>query len=347
MAIVTLQLPVVKRECQERPKECPYCEGEIFQRWGGVRKPVRDMRRRSVYVYRYCCCRCGRTFRHYPDGTSRADQSERLRLFVVICWTLGLSYRGVSKILSGFGVAVCPMTIWRDAQEQAGKLYRENRWKKVRVLGVDGAVVLGWGDQRSVLVAVDMGSGEPVAIGYVSEYDLPAVQKWLEGLVQRLGVSVIVTDDLAAYRRIAERLQIGHQICQFHAKRWVGKALRDFRSTLPKDWLWVLDEVEELMADLPPTGDKRLLALWKQIPVRRSGHVQTHSPLQQLRDLLARLSDRWQEYCTFQHDPGVPWTNNLTEQAIGRMKMRARTVRGYKSWPGMQTGLMLAGTKSN
>jgi hypothetical protein len=35
------------------------------------------------------------------------------------------------------------------------------------------------------------------------------------------------------------------------------------------------------------------------------------------------------------------------EQVIGRMKMRARTVRGYKTWPGMQTGLMLAGTQSD
>jgi hypothetical protein len=29
------------------------------------------------------------------------------------------------------------------------------------------------------------------------------------------------------------------------------------------------------------------------------------------------------------------------------MKMRTRTVRGYKSWAGMQTGLMLAGTTAN
>jgi hypothetical protein len=35
------------------------------------------------------------------------------------------------------------------------------------------------------------------------------------------------------------------------------------------------------------------------------------------------------------------------EQTIGRMKMRARTVREYKTCPGMQTGLMLAGTNSN
>jgi len=31
----------------------------------------------------------------------------------------------------------------------------------------------------------------------------------------------------------------------------------------------------------------------------------------------------------------VPWTNNPTEQVIGRMKMRARTVRGYKNCEGM------------
>jgi hypothetical protein len=141
------------------------------------------------------------------------------------------------------------------------------------VLGVNGAIVLGWGEQRPVLVAVDMGNGEPVALGYVSEYDLHAVQKWLEGLVQRLGVSVIVTDDLAAYRLVAERLQLGNQICQFHARRWIGKALRGFQSTVPKEWLWVLDEVAELIQDLPVEGDKCLVALWKQIPVRHSGRT--------------------------------------------------------------------------
>jgi site-specific recombinase XerD len=41
--------------------------------------------------------------------------------------------------------------------------------------------------------------------------------------------------------------------------------------------------------------------------------------------------------------PDVPWTNNPTEQVIGRMKMRARTVRGYKTWAGMASGLMTAG----
>lgn len=34
MSIVVLKLPDVKSGTEERPKECPYCAGETFQRWG-------------------------------------------------------------------------------------------------------------------------------------------------------------------------------------------------------------------------------------------------------------------------------------------------------------------------
>jgi hypothetical protein len=40
----------------------------------------------------------------------------------------------------------------------------------------------------------------------------------------------------------------------------------------------------------------------------------------------------------------MPWTNNGTEQVIGRMKMRSRTVRDHKTEPVMLAGLMLAGS---
>jgi hypothetical protein len=347
MTILVLKLPDVKRNREERPKECPYCAGETFQRWGQVRKPVRDTCCRNIRVYRYCCCRCKRTFRHYPEGATGADQTERLRLFAVICWTLGLSNRGVSTILGGLRIALCPMTVWRDAQEQGEKLGKRKKWKPVRVLGLDGAYVLGWGEKRPVLVAVDLGEGQPVAVGYVDEHDPQAVQRWLEPVVQRLGVSVIVTDDLFVYKLIAQRLNLAHQVCQFHVRRWVGKALKELQNTLPKEWLWVLEEIQELIAELPPDGSKRLYTLWKQVAVRRGKGNHQLTPIEQLRDLLIRLSETWPSFCTFYTDPAIPWTNNGTEQVIGRMKMRARTVRGYKTWPGMQTGLMLAGTQSN
>jgi transposase-like protein len=284
---------------------------------------------------------------HYPSGTSKADQTERLRLFAVICWTLGLSYRGVSTILSGLNTMICAMTVWRDTQGQAEQLHRQNQWRPVRVLGLDGAYVLGWGEKRPVLVAVDLGEGQPVAVGYVDERDPLAVQRWLEPLVQRMGVSVIVTDDLAAYKVVANRLNLEHQICQFHVRRWVGRTLKELQNTLSKEWLWVVEEIKELMDELPPDGDKRLYALWKQVKVSRGKRSDSQTPDYQLRDLLIRLSENWSGFCAFYNNPAIPWTNNGTERVIGRMKMRARTLRGYKTWLGMQTGLILAGTKSN
>jgi hypothetical protein len=71
--------------------------------------------------------------------------------------------------------------------------------------------------------------------------------------------------------------------------------------------------------------------------------VGERSPLELLRYLLVRLSEHWESYRLFDWQPDVPWTNNGTEQAIGRMKMRSRTVRGYKSTQGMLAALLLAG----
>lgn len=342
MSIVVLKLPDVKRKREERPRKCPYCEGETFQRWGQVQKAIKDVHVRNVKVYRYRCCRCKRTFRHYPDGTTRADQSERLKLFAALLWQLGLSHRASSLILSGLCVFVSHMTIWRDVQAEVQTIQKRKQWKPVRMLGVDGAYVLGWGQKQPVLVAVDLGTGDPIAVGYVNEYDPQAICRWLEPLVQQHGITVIVTDDLFSYKVVADKLQLGHQVCQFHVRRWVGKTLKELQNTVPPEWLWVLAEVQQLIDVLPPDGSKTLYALWKQLPGRRSPPDQSRSALEQLRDLLLRLSQDWSRYSAFQSEPLLPWTNNRTEQAIGRMKMRARTVRGYKSWRGMQSGLLLA-----
>lgn len=344
MSIVVLKLPAVKRKREERPGKCPYCAGETFQRWGQVKKPVNDLRVRQVKVYRYRCSACKRTFRHYPEGTSRADQTERLRVFAVLLWRLGLSYRASRLILSGLQVYVSPMLIWRDVQAEAERIQKRNQWKPVRIVGLEGVHVLGWGEKRPVLVAVDLGSGEPLAIGYLQEQDPQALRRWLEPLVQRHGITVIVTDDLSSDKIVAEKFQLGHQICQFHVRRWVGRALRELQETVPKEWLWVLDEIHSLLDVLPPDGSQRLYALWKQLPGRRSRPDQPRTPIEQLRDLLLRLNQDWSRYCTFQSEPLLPWTNNRTEQTLGRMKMRTRTVRGHKSCSGMQAGLLVSAT---
>ena len=107
------------------------------------------------------------------------------------------------------------------------------------MLGLDGAYVRAWGGVRPVLVAVDLGEGKPVAIGCVDEFNPQAVRRFLEPLVKRLGVSVIVTDDLVHYKTVAHKLDLEHQICQFHVRRWVGRTLQELRRTVPEEWLWM------------------------------------------------------------------------------------------------------------
>jgi hypothetical protein len=261
-----------------------------------------------------------------------------------LSWVLGLSYRGIAGPFAGFGVGISRMTAWRDEQVWAEQLKRRQMSKPVRILGLDGAYVRGWGKTRSVLVAVDLGTEQPVALGYVDEKDPQAVRRWLTPLVQQLGVSVIVTDDLVTYRTVAPQLDVEHQVCQFHVRRWVGKTLHELRETLSQEWVWVLDEVKQLLAELPVEGSRRLLELYRQIPERFASEPNgPRTPLELLRLLLIRLSDHWVSYRVFDWQPDVPWTNNDTERVIGRMKMRSRTVRGYKSEPTMLAGLMAAG----
>lgn len=235
------------------------------------------------------------------------------------------------------------MTAWRDEQEWAKQLQRRGKHKLVRVLGLDGAYVRGWGDTRPVLVAVDLGTEQPVALGYVDEKDPQAVRRWLAPLVQQLGISVLVTDDLASYRTVAEKLALEHLVCQFHVRRWVGKTLHELRQSLAHEWRWVLDEIKVLLGDLPIEGSRRLLELYKQVPEHFASQADTPlTPLEKLRLLLIRLSNHWPTYRVFDWQQDVPWTNNGTERVIGRMKMRSRTVRGYKSEPSMLAGLMAA-----
>lgn len=104
MSIVVLKLPDVMRQTETRPRECPYCQGETFQRWGSVTKAVRDPQLQSVKVYRYRCCHCYRTFRHYPPGVDQADQTQRMRKLAALCWALGLNYRSIAGILAAFGI---------------------------------------------------------------------------------------------------------------------------------------------------------------------------------------------------------------------------------------------------
>ena len=336
--MIVLQLPEVKRNKSIRPKQCRYCKGETFQRWGQVQKRVKDTKVRTASVFRYRCNQCKRTFRHYPEGITQAQQSERLKRLAVICWSLGLSHRGVEMILSAFEVALSRMSSWRDVQAEGEAIRRRVKSKPAQVVGVDGA----WLNGRGIMVAVDLGDGELLAIGEISEKDKKEVKRWLKMLKQRHKISAIVTDDLATYKELTDDLELTHQICQFHVRRWVGRRLKQLEREIPKEWLWVIAGVRQLIDELPVDGGKQLHAVWRQIPRGTTAPVEHRTPLKKLRNLLLRLSRDWNRYIEFYSNTGIPWTNNQTEQIIGDIKTRARTIKGYKSSTGLLNGGMVS-----
>ena len=128
-------------------------------------------------------------------------------------WVMGLSLRYVATTMAAFGIKISHTTAWRDIDQQAELLEKRRRQRDVRVMGVDALYPLCKGKKRSVVIAVDLGNRQPMAIGLVDESNPQAVRRWLEPLVKGFGVSVIVTDDLASYRKVAEKLDLEHQVC--------------------------------------------------------------------------------------------------------------------------------------
>ena len=78
---INLVIPAVNATPDERPRACPHCAKPILHRHGAVGKPVKDHKLGEVEAHRYKCVCCRRTFRHYPCGVSRKDQSKRTVVF--------------------------------------------------------------------------------------------------------------------------------------------------------------------------------------------------------------------------------------------------------------------------
>ena len=74
---ISLIVPGVNHAPEHRPRACVYCKEPVLHRHGTLTKPVRDHKLGQVIVQRYKCVCCSRTFRHYPPGITRKNQSQR------------------------------------------------------------------------------------------------------------------------------------------------------------------------------------------------------------------------------------------------------------------------------
>ena len=87
-----LLLPKVEPKEITEPGECVYagCGSKRVQMHQAVEKGLRDTMHKQGEVHRYRCLECGRTFRVYPKGVSKAHTSDRVRGLAVMLYLLGL-----------------------------------------------------------------------------------------------------------------------------------------------------------------------------------------------------------------------------------------------------------------
>ncbi len=117
--------------------------------------------------------------------------------------------------------------------------------------------------------------------------------------------------------------------------------LNRLQKQLDDEWADTLDEVRQLLEDLPPDGGHRIFQLYRQVKATPRIRNQPMSPLSRLQKLLLHLSDNWSSYRLFLEQDDVPATNNATERTIGRWRIRSRSVRGFKSWSGLVNAFTL------
>jgi hypothetical protein len=127
--------------------------------------------------------------------------------------------------------------------------------------------------------------------------------------------------------------------------RWLWRALEKLRPQLGKAHQYLIDEIWLIAKERPAGAQSRLFTIWKELQVRRVKETKT-SALYRLRLLVLRLQENWQKYTLDQAQSGVPPTNNATERAIGRWRMRSRSTRGFKSWDGLEASFLVCGNES-
>lgn len=191
MPVILLRLPKIQTAPLDRPRCCPYCAGDVLQRWGRAIRNIYDLKERQTEVHRYRCSHCGRTFRSYHRDVGQASRTQRIRTLAALAWSLGLSYRDVAKFLNKYGVNISHTTVWRDRQ----KLWE--RTKKKIVTGplerysLDDDFQLNFSPKLGIVVAVEWELGEREILGTVDEFNPRRIKLWLESMVDDINIEII------------------------------------------------------------------------------------------------------------------------------------------------------------
>jgi len=353
-----LLLPRVVVTEFELPTECPYdkCRGRHFEFHQEVAKPVRDTMYEAVTARRYRCLRCKRTFRVYPQGITHDQTSQRVKGLAVMLYLLGLSYGAVSLALEGLGVTLSKTSVYVAVQAAAAKvagMKRREVFADIRTpaLGSDVTSVKCKGEWLLLGLTVDDTTGLVLTVDRLSAEDADTLRDWLAPIAEAVDAKLLITDDADAFKPVADKLGVEHQVCKSHVRRnteafidgLIPKVETDEDSSLadigvtPEQAVDDLKRLGELILSRQPEEEKELEAMHRRYAAAdgpRPG--EKASVAYRLRMLYL---DRWSlwrrltRYRTWRGPCGetVDGTNNGSERAIGWwIKERYRPMRGYK-----------------
>jgi len=354
---MSVQLPEVKPNVYAEPTECPYgCGGRHFKAHGikGEAKAVRDMSCTEVVSYRRECLKCHRTFRICPEGVSTgAQQSHRLKATSVLLYVLGLSYGAVADVLSALGASISKTTAYANVQE-AGMEARAQQGAEVArggkrtAVGADGTYVKVHGAQVGIEFVVDDASGALLGMDIIVGENVEEVFAIVRAVVKQVDADILISDDLDAYKTVADELGVDHQVCRSHVKRNVDELADSLRAQVqhetvapegvdatPTQLAADLGLVQHLVRERPADGAAQLARLYHRYKAapgpQRKG--ERHSVWYRMRMLITRRWEGWKRLTLDQRrdDLDLDGTNNSAERLIGWwVKERYRTMRGYK-----------------
>lgn len=191
MPVVLLRRRKTNPHLFGRPSQCPYCESDLFQRWGEVTKPIRDKDGQNVSIYRYRCEKCKKTFRDYPTGIDRSNYSLGTKQLAALIWALGYSYRDIVDLFRKYEITLSRSTVWREGQALAAKLQGRKIYNYRKTYTIDQNYVHQVSSNLGVVVAVDIGDGQYEILGTLDEDNPHSVQSWLKPLIQNAEIEIL------------------------------------------------------------------------------------------------------------------------------------------------------------
>ena len=328
--MVNYLFPSVGKELKLQ-RTCPHCGRHAGRIHSAVRqRSISDIRVSTIAQQRMHCVCCGTSWTVRAEGVKDGCQhSDRLRAVGVFLYMLGLSYRGVARFAGSLDWKTSKSAVERDVREagqQARHLHEQAPAMRVRILGVDGTGAQMAGQDGGMLFFVDVERQRLVRVEAVQETDAPKVREHIQRVIEQTTAHELRTDELSVYEHTAAP---AHTVCLAHwLKSKCKRAWELARLFEAQKMSYEAQTMRELIELLHRYRGSRTLPEEIERLVRRFINCR-EGLLWKANQLLQHIERTWSSVA---RGPGDP-TNNTTERLIGlTYKIRAKTMRGFKSW---------------